>query len=180
MARAFAENPAADIVAGDYLVVDPQQRLLAYRRVTPLRRAMILTDHLYAFTCGLFFRRRLLDEGLWWDAELKDVADGDWVCRALARGHRAAVVREYLSAFTWTGENRSTQALAREETLRARAALPLWMRLAAPVLRQWRHAERWLAGGYTSGPIDYAVYVGEEDAERTAMRCERPKFRYPL
>lgn len=177
--RAFAENEGVDIIAGNYLVVDTRQELLAYRKVTPLRRSMILTDHLYAFTCALFFRRRLIEEGLQFDASLKDVADGEWVCRALERGHRAVLVHEYLSTFTWTGENRSTQALAVEEKRRAQSALSPGLRLAAPFLRQWRHLERLLSGGYTSGPIEYSVYRGEDEKERTAIRCERPSFRYP-
>ncbi len=176
---AFEEHPEVDLVAGNYLVVDANMDLLAYRKVTPLRRAMILTDHLYAFTCALFFRRKLLDEGLGFDASLKDVADGEWVCRALERGHRALPVNEYFSTFAWTGENRSTQPLAREEKRRARSALPASLRLAAPFLRQWRHVERFLAGGYTSGPIAYSVFRGEDDTARTAIRCEHPSFRYP-
>jgi glycosyltransferase involved in cell wall biosynthesis len=177
--KALEEHPDADIIVGDYLVVGGDQELLAYRKVTPLRRSMILTDHLYAFTCALFFRRRLLDEGLRFDASLRDVADGEWVCRALERGHRVACVPEYLSTFTWTGENRSTQPLAIEEKRRARNALPLGLRIAAPFLRQWRHVERLLAGGYTSGSIDYDVYRGEDDTKRTRIHCERPSFRYP-
>jgi glycosyltransferase involved in cell wall biosynthesis len=54
VARQFEARPSVDILAGDYLVVDAEQRLLSFRKVTPLRSAMILTDHLYAFTCGLF------------------------------------------------------------------------------------------------------------------------------
>lgn len=179
VARAFAENPGADLVAGDYLVVDPQQRLLAFRKVTPLRRAMIMTDHLYAFTCALFFRRRIFSEGLSFDANLKDVADGEWVCRVLANGSRVALVHEYLSTFTWTGANRSAQALAIHERRKAWRRLPLWMRLAAPFLRQWRHLERLCAGGYRSGPISYEVFAGEDDVSRTRFTCERPGFRYP-
>jgi glycosyltransferase involved in cell wall biosynthesis len=179
VAKIFAENPQVDLVAGDYLVVDPAQRLLAYRKVTPLRSAMIRSDHLYAFTCALFFRHRLFAEGLHFDAALKDVADGEWVCRVLDRGHQAVLVREYLSTFTWTGDNRSIQALARAERLAALRRLPVWLRLAAPFLRQWRHLERLCAGGYHSGPISYEVFLGEDDEQRTRLTCERPRYQYP-
>ena len=179
VAKAFAEHPDADLVAGNFLVVDAEQRLLAFRKVTPLRPAMILTDHLYAFTCALFFRRRLLDEGLWFDAELQDVADGEWVARVLARGHRAVLVPEYLATFTFTGGNRSVGEVARAERRRAQAILPLHWRLAAPALRAWRHLEKWRAGSYRSRPIQYEVFVGENDEKRTVRREERPGWRYP-
>ena len=177
--RAFVENPWADLVAGDFLVLDAEARLLAFRKVTPLRRAMILTDHLYAFTCAIFFRRGVFSEEMQFNESVKTIADGQWIAAALARGHRVAYVREYLSAFTFTGENQSAQASARAETAQAQQALPMWMRAAGPVLRGVRRVEKLLAGGYRSGPIEYDVYAAEDDAQRTHFRCEQPKFRYP-
>lgn len=179
VARVFAENPDADIVAGDYLVVDSQQQLLAYRKVTPLRPAMILTDHLYAFTCALFFRREVFASVGPFDVSLKSVADGEWVARALGKGHRAVALHEWLSTFTWTGENLSAQPVSRVEEAQLRARQPLVWRLAAPLLRAWRRVERWSVGGYRSGPISYDVFVGEDDTQRTRLTCERPSFRYP-
>jgi glycosyltransferase involved in cell wall biosynthesis len=177
--QAFAENPWADAVAGDYLVLDAQSRLLSFRKVTPLRRAMIRTDHLYAYTCAIFFRRRIIEDGVLFNADLKDVADGEWVCEVLRRGYRFALVPAYLSTFIFTGDNRSTQPLAREEKRRALAALPLSLRLAAPVLRAFRHVEKLLVGGYRSAPIRYEVYADDDATARTAFTCERPTFRYP-
>jgi hypothetical protein len=72
----------------------------------------------------------------------RTIADGQWIAAALARGHRFAYVREYLSAFTFTGANESAQASARVETERAQRTLPMWMRAAAPLLRGVRHRIR--------------------------------------
>jgi GT2 family glycosyltransferase len=177
--QAFAREPEAAIVAGDYLVVDPKQRLLAFRKVTPLRAAMIATDHLYAFTCAMFFRRSVFADGLRFDTSLRSVADGDFVCRALEQGFQAVLLHEYLATFTWTGENLSAQTISREEDARLRRRLPLSMRMAAPLLRSWRHVERLVAGGYRSGRITYEVYAGEDDGHRTSFICENPSFRYP-
>jgi len=177
--RAFSENPWADAVAGDYLVLNAACRLLAFRKVTPLRRAMILTDHLYAFTCAIFFRRHIFEEGVHFDPELQSIADCFWVAEVLRRGHRFALVHEYLSTFTLTGENRSAQQISREEELAARAQLPLMMQLAGPALRFWRHLEKWRVGGYRSRPIAYEVYASEGATARTHFDCDRPSFRYP-
>jgi glycosyltransferase len=175
----FEAKPAASIVAGDYIVVDPEQRLLAFRKVTPLRASMIATDHLYAFTCAMFFRRSVFAEGLQFDTTLRSVADGRLICRALERGHRAALLHRYLATFTWTGDNLSARSISREEDARLRRALSPWLRLAAPLLRSYRHVERMLAGGYSSGPISYEVFAAEGDRHRTHFTCERPSFRYP-
>jgi glycosyltransferase involved in cell wall biosynthesis len=177
--RAFAEHPGADFVAGDFLVLDAEARLLAFRKITPLRRAMILTDHLYAFTCAIFFRRGVFNHEMQFSESTRTIADGQWIAAALTRGHRMAYVREYLSAFTFTGENQSAQASARAETARARQALPSWMRVAGPILRSVRHVEKLFAGAYRSGPIEYDVYAAENDERRTHFRCEHPQSRYP-
>jgi glycosyltransferase involved in cell wall biosynthesis len=177
--QVFMREPEADIVAGDYLIVDENQRLLAFRKITPLRVSMIATDHLYAFTCAMFFRRSVFESGLRFDMSLRSVADGDFVCRALSRGYRAALIHEYLATFTWTGQNLSAQAISRAEDVRLRQALPKWMRALAPFLRSWRHVERLIAGGYRSGPISYEVYADEGDEHRTPFKCEHPSFRYP-
>src|SRR3954469_14560936 len=120
VAQCFAENPWADAVAGDYLVIGADNRLLSFRKVTPLRRAMIMTDHLYAFTCAIFFRRHVFTEGGKFNAELKDVADSQWVCEALSRGRKFALLHEYLTTFVFTGDNRSIQEQAKRETREAR------------------------------------------------------------
>jgi glycosyltransferase involved in cell wall biosynthesis len=177
--RAFAEHPEVDIFVGDCLVVDARQELLAYRRVTPLRRSMIQSDHLYANSCTLFFRRRLLEDGMQFNSKLKTIGDQEWVCEALERGYRTAIVHEYLATFTWTGENLGAKPVALAELGAVRKGLPIGVKLAAPFLRQWRHVERLLLGGYTSGPIEYSVYRDADDESRTTIRCERPSFRYP-
>jgi hypothetical protein len=140
---------------------------------------MILTDHLYAFTCAIFFRRSVFGEAMQLDESVKTIADGEWIARALEKGHQFTYLHEYLSVFTFTGGNQSAQQAARTETARAQEALPLWMRAAGPALRGVRHVEKMLVGGYHSGPIEYEVYAGEDDAQRTQFRCERPAFRYP-
>ena len=177
--RAFGENPRADIVAGDFLMLDAEARLLAFRKITPLHAAMIRTDHLHAYTCAIFFRRRVWESGLRFDERWKTISDGDWVARALEAGHRAVCVREYLAAFAFTGENQSAQAAARAETAQARRALPLWLRAAGPLLRAARHVEKLARGAYRSGPISYEVFAGEDDTARTRFTCEQPRQRYP-
>jgi glycosyltransferase involved in cell wall biosynthesis len=177
--RAFSDHPGADIVVGDCLVVDSRQELIAYRRVTPLRRSMIVTDHLYSNSCALFFKRRLLEDGMKFNSELKTIGDLKWVCDALERGYRTVIVHEYLATFTWTGENLGAKPVAVAELDAVRKELPAGLKLAAPFLRQWRHVERLLLGGYTSGPIEYSVYRDSDDESRTSIRCERPSFRYP-
>lgn len=179
VAKAFEENPWADAVAGDFLVLDAENRLISFRKVTPLRRAMIESDHLYAFTCGIFFRRRLLEKGIRFNPDLKTIADMEWVSEVVQRGHRFALLHRYLSTFVFTGENLSTQEIAHLERTAIHARLSPLVRLAAPALRAFRHFEKLLAGGYYSPPITYEIYAEEDATTRMRLTCEKPHYRYP-
>lgn len=177
VAEVFEREPQADFVVGDYLIVDPRGELLCFRRATPLRPSMIVTDHLYDFTCAIFWRRRALERGIHLRTDLRAAADGEWICRMLRSGARSAYLRRYLATFTITGANVSASAEAEVEADRLRAEAPWLARTGAPLLRAVRHFEKWLAGGYRSGPIEYAIYADEE--RRTPFVCERPDFRHP-
>ena len=142
-------------------------------------RDRILTDHLYAFTCAIFFRRHIFANGVRFNAGMQSVADGLWVAEALRNGHRFALVHEYLSTFVMTGKNRSQEAISREEDAAVRAELPAVLRWATPGLRAFRHVEKLLAGAYRSGPITYEVYPDEDARERQRFVCEKPSFRFP-
>ena len=175
----FEAHPEADMVVGDFLLVDPAARLLAFRRATPLRPSMILTDHLYDFTCALFFRRRLLDRGIRFDPEYAAAGDADFVARLLRTGVRVRHVRQYLAAFTVLPTNLSLRADPAGERRKLRSITPVWARAAAPLLRQYRHLEKLFAGGYFSRPIDYALYTSDDAGQRSQLRCEHPTFRHP-
>lgn len=174
----FESDRTVDFVVGDFLLVDPRGELLAFRRATPLRASMVLTDHLYDFTCATFFRRDVWLKRPFMPA-FKVAGDAEWIARSLRRGAKVRYLREYLAVFTITGENLSQRADLREDAKLLRQFTPLWMRLAKPLLRQARHVEKLLAGGYWSGPIRYEIFAGEDDTTRREFRCERPTFRHP-
>lgn len=176
----FARRPELDLIACDHLIVDGEGKLLSYHRATPPRRAMILTDHLYDYTCGLFFRRRLWEQAGSFDTEFRVVGDAEWVSRALATGARTACLNRYAAAFSLTGNNLSLGERATVEQARLLAANPRWMRLAARGLREFRHVEKLLRGGYTSGAISYEIYATEEATARHRFTSERPSSRHPF
>ncbi len=175
----FEREPETDWVVGDHLLVGADGALLSFRRATKLRPAMILTDHLYDFTCAMFFRRRLLDQTGPLRTDFRAAGDAEWVCRALRTGARVRYVREYLAAFTLTGENLSQRADPVEEARKLREITPRWARFAGPLLRRWRHLEKWVAGGYSSPPIAYEIFAAGDDAQRTRFVCEHPDYRHP-
>ena len=141
---------------------------------------MILTDHLYDYTCALFFRRRVWERTGGFSLEYRAVSDAEWVARVLLSRPKTAYVRDYFSVFALTGENLSQTAHGDEEAKRLQDQCAPWMRRAAPILRAVRHVEKYLRGGYHSGPIDYAIYASEDAETRTIFRSREAIVAPPL
>jgi glycosyltransferase involved in cell wall biosynthesis len=175
---AFSHSREPDLVVGDYLIVDPAGQLLSFHRATPLRASMILTDHLYDYTCALFFRRQLWESTGGFGNNFRILGDAEWVARLLALRPRIHYLREFTSAFTVTGENLSLRPEARAEEQRLRSTAPSWARLTSRVLRRFRHAEKLLRGGYHSAPLDYSLYL-DDSPHRTPLHSPRPSPFHP-
>jgi len=142
---------------------------------------MILTDHLYAFTCAIFFRRSVFGDETLFNETVKTIADGQWIAGALGRGPSRRLRAEYLSAFTFTGEKHRAQASARAETARAQQAVAsMDARGWRPVMRGVRRVEKLLAARIPQAdPIEYRCLRHGRRRHRTHFRCEQPQFRYP-
>jgi len=179
VAELFEKNPETDMIVGDYLLVDSAGDLLSFRRATKLRPAMILSDHLYDFTCAMFFRRRVIDRGIRFNPAFRAAGDAEWIARLLQSGVRVKYCRAYLAVFAVTGDNLSLKADPAGESEQLLKITPRWATLTAPLLRQLRHIEKLLAGGYCSGPLSYEIYAGENEQRRSRFICEKPDFRHP-
>lgn len=174
VAKVFEENPQADAVVGDFLIIDGQAQLRTFRRVTKIRRAFVRTTTLYAYTCATFYRRRVWEAGLRYKPELKDIADALFVVDMIDHGFRFHNLRRYLSVFTDTGENRSAGEVAKAEGRKWFASFPWWERWLTPVFKRLRRVEKFFAGGYRSGPIAYDVYASDDAETRSHIVCEKP------
>jgi len=172
----FDAHPEIDLLFADCLVVDPEGACICYRKVqTPLRyHAMVA--HLPTFTSSMFFRRKLLDQGLYFDTQWRDLGDADWVLRAMNANVRIGVLRRFVSAFTDTGANMNLSANAQRERKKMRDAAPGWARALAPALVAQHRLRRWLGGVYRQGPIDYAIYTRKSPKQRESFHVGRPTF----
>jgi glycosyltransferase involved in cell wall biosynthesis len=179
-ARYFARHPDADAVCGDALLVDPDGRLLTYRKNPPLRQAYILADHLYAQSAAMFFRSGIFDSGLRFDSSWKAVGDCDFILRALKSGFRFGQIKNYLSACTMNGENLSRQQTGVEELKAFRCGAPSLYRIGRPVWNAFRYLEKFLRGGYMQAlPLEYELYIEESDRRsRISAESASCKFRW--
>jgi glycosyltransferase involved in cell wall biosynthesis len=100
VAALFDQNPEADIIYGDYTLMDKHGCIKRVRREIAFNR-FILSYHrvLYIPTTATFFRRRIIDEGTLLDECLHYALDFDFFLRLSASGYRFLHIRELLADF---------------------------------------------------------------------------------
>jgi len=178
VARHFAEQSGAGMVYGDALMVDPEGRLLTYRKNPPLRRAYVLADHLYTPSAAMFFRSRIFASGMRFDTAWKAVGDCDFVIRALNAGFRPAQMKAYLAACTMTGENLSRKQDGVEELQAFRQTAALRYRFGRPVWNLLRYSEKFMRGGFRQAvPLEYDLY-SEDSNVRKKFTAQKADFRF--
>lgn len=98
--QSFQQNPAVDVLYGDYRCVDARGQLLRLRREIEFSH-FILRYHrvLYVPTPSTFFRRRIFDEGNLIDIQYHYAMDYEFFLRLAERGYRFKHVRRFLADF---------------------------------------------------------------------------------
>lgn len=166
--RYFEQHPEVDFIYGNALIIDGEGALLAARREIRLSKRYIANAFLNAYSCTMFFRRRLWDRGLLpLDTSFRYAADMDLVLRLLDGGATYRKLPEYLSAFTMDGTNLSCHPRMIEETAQIQCKFGAF---SSPTLRRavtvGRYVERLLTGSYRR--VDVAYQFAEDD---------QPKYR---
>ena len=103
----FRRNPETDVLFANTVCVKPDGAFVCHRKVVVPTLDHTLLCHLATLSAAMFFRRRLLDAGFWFDPTFRAAGDADWVARLIASGVRMDVLPGYTSVFTFTGTNLS-------------------------------------------------------------------------
>lgn len=178
VADAFERHPEVDVLFGDALLIRPDGTLAAYRKSHPLRAAWLAASHLYALSCTLFFRRRVIAAGFRFDASYRMVSDLDFILRILRAGHRSHHLSRYLAAYTLTGKNLTLDPRMQDERARLDDRQPRWIRTCRPILNGARLANKIWHGGYRqTSPLHYHLYVDPEQP-RQHFTAAHPSFRW--
>jgi len=172
----FGRHPDADVLFGDTLLIRPNGTLLSVRKTYKAAWPLILSSHLYLHTASMFLRRRLVDDGEYFDPEFRCWGDYEFVPRLLRKGYRVNTVRRPLSAFTITGNNLGLAATAEIERdrERIRPAIPWWIRRLSLPLRLVRMGIKATTGAYCPiGPVEYEIYSSADMVQRQRFRVRR-------
>ena len=179
VANLFAAHPEVDVLFGDAILVDQHGHPLSYRRTILPRLRHIQLAHLNTLSCAMFFRRKLLDRGFYFDPAWKDVGDGVWVEELLRNKVEMEILPEPLAVFTFTGENRSTLASASKEgaSRRGSSSPGVWfqrnMAVAAHRLRKG------FAGAYRPRRVEVDIFTLQSPERRQRRIGKQVGFRWP-
>ncbi|MCX6902804.1 MAG: glycosyltransferase [Verrucomicrobia bacterium] len=176
----FDQHPQVDVVLGDSVVVDKTGGYLSERRsLVPQTLHCYVGGTLSFLTSGLFMRRRVIDQHqLFFDPTLRIVGDCDWSVRGLKAGLRMAVLKEFTSTYTQTGQNMNLEANGTREKLEFFQRAPIWAQKLAPLIVAHFRLRRLLAGHYQCRPHEYAVYTEESRDRRKVFKVDKPTYRW--
>jgi glycosyltransferase involved in cell wall biosynthesis len=168
----FERHPDADVITGDYIVVDAQGGAIAARRDIGIYMPLLAAGLMNVPTCATFFRRRLLDQGLLvLDSRYRYAADLALMLKLLEAGVRWRKIDGYLSLFAFDGSNLSCSPKMLKETdeIVASASGPRMPHVAARTARIVMRAAR---GCYMRANLSYCYTINEagDTLPRSALR----------
>ena len=176
----FIDNPDVDIVFGHALITNPDGSLISYRKGYQPRKYYIMVSHLYVLSCTMFFRRSIMDQGYLFNTNYKDIGDMYFVLTLLQNGFKAKYIDQYLSIFTWTGNNMSTSQNAIYEMQKIKNIFPKWVKLCKIPINFLRLIEKLLSGAYlTEKPLEYEIYTQDSKDDRVSFSCSKSDFVWP-
>jgi len=159
VAGAFQSSSKTDIFFGDALVIDERGNARCWRKVLVPMVSHTWTCHFSAFTAAMFFRRRLLDDGICFDTSYRAAADAAWYLEARKRGAQAESLGFLASTFVDTGENLGMTTVARQERIKLTYTASSWMRHLRPFWSTLHRVRRFSFGAYRRISLTYEIYL---------------------
>jgi len=136
------------------------------------------TCHFGALTAGIFFRRKVIDQGLLFNTSYRAVADAEWFLRILQSGLGVEPLRTTTSTFMEGGDNLGLSATAIAECGRLTRSAPVWIRALRPWWVVWHRARRVAAGAHRPENITYAVHL-LDNLKRTSFSVKKLRTTWP-
>jgi glycosyltransferase involved in cell wall biosynthesis len=175
----FAANPQVDVAFAHTVVVNSEGEYRFHRKaLMPAKHQTSLGTNLTVFTCATFFRRKVIEGGLFFNPELRDLGDADWVLRLIQSRTKMAAMPGFTSVFTQTGANMGQGSNAKREREQMLRSAPFWVRKLKVLFRWEVRVRRLISGGYFQRPFDYAIYTQSSNGERKRFSAARPTTRW--
>lgn len=170
----FRQHPDVDVVLADAIWTDAQGNYLCHRcALTPVDPLMWISFPL--LTCALFMRRSAVERaGIHFDTQWRDVGDFFFMLEMVKRKLRIAVLPQFTSVFTWTGDNMSQKPNAMRETQLKMQMSPTWVRWLRYFIIAHNRLRLAARGAFFKKPFAYSIYTPASPNHREIRHAERP------
>jgi glycosyltransferase involved in cell wall biosynthesis len=167
-----------EVVLGDVIIVGTDGEAICHRKMVKPGLAHTWTCHFGALTAGIFFREKLLHEGLLFDISYRVASDAEWFVRVLRSGKKIEPLRKTTSTFMESGENLGLSPTAKEERERLDASAPFYFRRLRPVWVLAHRVWRLWSGAHRSEDVAFEIHLPKESA-RKAFTAKRLRTTWP-
>jgi hypothetical protein len=167
-----------EVVLGDVIIVGADGEAICHRKMVKPGLAHTWTCHFGALTAGIFFREKLVNEGLLFDTSYRAASDAEWFVRVLQSGKKVQSLRRTTSTFMESGENLGLSSTAKEERARLNASAPLCFKALRPVWVLAHRVRRLWSGAHRSENVSYGIYLPKESG-RKAFTAKRLRTTWP-
>jgi len=177
--RIFIENPMVEVVFGDAILVDADGKPLSYRRIVLPLRSHTLVCHLGTLTCSTFFRRSVVERGLSYKGDWRDVGDAALVLSWLDAGVKMAAIHQPLAVFTFTGANRCRGNTAKEEGSLFRGQGASQHLISPTLIAAQNRVSKLLAGAYQRRNLSIEIFTLTSPERRQKIVAHKLGFGWP-
>ena len=166
----FKDHKDIDIVYGDFLLIDENNNLTSFKKSIKPRYSYILSHYLYTYTCSLFFRRKIIDNGHFFNTNNKTVSDALFVTDLIKEKYKFGHINHFTSVFAIRNNNLCFSSVAKDEQKLLKSSLPILIRQFNFILSFFRHAENFLTGKFFHHkPINFHIYINDNLQYREEM-----------
>jgi glycosyltransferase involved in cell wall biosynthesis len=171
----FSADPELDVLFADSVIVNQHGECICCRKSLVPQRATRFADN-PTITSSIFVRRRTIEKHrLYFDTRWRILSDAIWMRSCVTSpGIKMAVLRQYTSAFTESGDNLDLSPAAYEESVKLRALRPKWAQRFERPLKAFARFRRLLAGGFHQKPFEYHIYTKSSPHERVRFVVSNP------
>jgi glycosyltransferase involved in cell wall biosynthesis len=177
--RFFTRNPEIEVVFGDAILISADFRPLGYRRVVLPLRSHTVASHLGTLTSSTFFRRSVVERGLSYKREWRQIGDAALVLSWLDAGIKMATISRPLSVFTFTGVNLGMGKAAKEEGVLFRAQGDPQRLLHPALLAAHHRVRKLLAGAYRRRNLSIEIFTRTSPERRQKIVAHNLGFGWP-
>jgi glycosyltransferase involved in cell wall biosynthesis len=170
----FEQNPPIEVALAGTIVTDGEGKYLCHRH-----SLMPHPQHIWfrfpVLTSSVFIRRGVIHErGIVFDTRWRVVGDFHWMLALMKSRVPMMEMDSFLSVFADWGDNLCLSPRAIQESKKALAMAPAWVRALKPVWILHHRLRRLTAGHFSLKPTSYSIYTRHSPERRVRFDVPKP------